>query len=295
MKNIFSYKYFHTLLIIILIGCGNITSQTLHLKKEWETDTLFKRPESIVYDSLRNRLDVSNYNKNRRNIELCNDYISILDLNGNLIELKWIEGLRAPTGLYIHADFLYIVERDGISKYSISDKEIAWKQIIPNAAFLNDLVIDEKGCIYYTDTSPKQPKESIIGMICNEKADTLIDEQIIRANGLFLHDKNLIVGNSGDRCLKSIDKESFKINNIAELDTGVIDGIKPFKSNKYLVSLNEGRLFLISPNNKVEELLDLRNQKINIADFEYIDKLKLIVIPTYNSNKVIAYKIVEIK
>ena len=288
MKKISLFFFISTILLIVSF---NIFSQNLRLEKIWETDTIFKRPESIVFDSLRNRLYISNYNRYPKKIELCNDYISILDLDGNIISLRWIKNLKAPTGLYIKSDCLYIVERDGISKYDIDSKKFIWKKIIPNAIFLNDIIVDNNESIYITDTSPKIPKNSIIRKLQNNKIDTLVDEPIMRANGLQKCDNYLIIGNNGDNYLKKINLENLEISNIAKLDTGIIDGIKVYQKNTYLVSHCEGRLFLISSDNEVIELLDLRNQKINIADFEYIHKSNLIIIPTYESNKIIAYKI----
>ena len=119
----------------------------------------------------------------------------------------------------------------------------------------------------------------------------LADKKIIRANGLQMFDNNLIIGNTGDNYLKKLNLFNQEISNIAKLDTGIIDGIKYFDhNNEYLVSLCEGKLFLISDNISIE-LLDFMSEGINIADFEYIEELNLIIIPTYESNKVIGYKI----
>jgi hypothetical protein len=83
------------------------------------------------------------------------------------------------------------------------------------------------------------------------------------------------------------------VHNVAELDTGIIDGIKPYKDDHYFVSLWEGQIFLIYPGGTVKELIDVRTSHIKTADIEFIPELNLIIIPTFDHNRVIAYRIEE--
>ncbi len=265
-------------------------SEKYHLSKVWETGKSFRTPESVVYDKTRALLYVSNYNRFPAEMDSANDCISVLDLEGNIVESEWITGLKAPCGICLHEDYLYVCERDGISKYAIPSGERAEKYPIA-AGFLNDVTVDDSGIIYFTDTSPRDQAASCVCSIKQGAIDTIASTPVIQANGIQYHEGSLLIGNSGDLTLKGIDLGDRSVHTIARLDTGIIDGIKIYDRHRYLVSHWEGSLYLVTAKGGVEEILNTRGEKINIADFEFIPDRKLIVIPTFRDNRVIAYRI----
>jgi sugar lactone lactonase YvrE len=264
-----------------------------HLVQAWETDAVFATPESAVFDAKRNQIYVSNYNTFPRDLASADDFISVLDLEGNVLHLRWITGLKAPTGITIYNDHLFVVERDGIGKYRIESGALIEKLTIPSPGFPNDIAIDEDGTVYFTDTSPRQPESSAVYAIRKGRVDTVANDPINRSNGLLYDRGSLLVGNSGDRYLKQIDLVRNQVTEIARLDTGIIDGIKLYKPNHYIVTLWEGRIYLILSNGTITELLDLRSHNIKTADIEYIPEQKLLIIPTFDHNRVIAYRLEE--
>lgn len=294
LKTRFIMKTRYILAVFILINSvySKAYGQSYELEKLWETDTVFLRPESIVYDKNHKVLYVSNFNSFPQNNDKRNDYISVIDLSGKIINQRWIEGLRAPTGITIHENQLYIVERDGISNFNIETGKLIAKYPIKIPGFLNDIAIDKMATIYFTNSS-NNPKISSVGVIKDGKVDTVANHSIHRVNGIiFDNTKNLlIVGNSGDSCLKSIDPLNKNMKCFAQLETGLIDGLRPFDNDHLIVSHWEGRLFIVSYDGDITEILDTRDTNLNLADFEYIQELKMIIIPTLRSNKIIAYKI----
>jgi sugar lactone lactonase YvrE len=269
----------------------NAESQNYRLEKALETEPVFSTPESAVFDAKRDQIYISNFNTFPRDLESADDFISVLDLEGNILKLKWITGLKAPTGITIHDDHLFVVERDGIGKYRIESGEFVEKIIIKSPGFLNDIAIDEKGVIYFTDTSPRKPEASAVYAFRNGSVDTIASDPVNRSNGLLYDRRKLLVGNSGDQYLKKIDLETNEVHNVARMDTGIIDGIKNYKNEYYIVTLWEGRIYLINSGGIVKELLDVRSSNIRTADIEFIPELNLIVIPTFDYNRVIAYRI----
>jgi sugar lactone lactonase YvrE len=268
-------------------------SQNYRLEKAWETEPIFATPESAVFDAKRNRIYVSNFNTFPRDLDAADDFISILDPDGNILRLKWITGLKAPTGIAIHAEHLFVVERDGIGKYGIESGSLIEKIMIPSPGFLNDIAIDDDGVIYFTDTSPGEPEASAVYAFREGVVDTVANDQINQSNGLLYDRNSLLVGNSGDRYLKKIDLATKELVNVAQLDTGIIDGIKRYNDEHYIVTLWEGRVFLIMPEGTVRELLDLRNSHIKTADIEFIPEHQLVIIPTFDGNRVMAYRLME--
>lgn len=285
------------LLALIVAGLSLLSlhavSQHYRLEKTWETEPVFSTPESAVFDAKRDQIYISNYNTFPRDIASADDFISILDTDGNILKLKWITGLKAPTGITIHADQLFIVERDGISIYKIASGEFVEKIKITSPGFLNDIAIDDEGVIYYTDTSPRNPGASAVYAFRGGAVETISNILINRSNGLLYDRRSLLVGNSGDQYLKKIDLETNEVHNVARLDSGIIDGIKLYKNDIYIVTLWEGRIYLIDPSGIVNEVLDVRGSNIKTADIEFIPELNLLVIPTFDHNRVITYRIKE--
>ena len=111
----------------------------------------------------------------------------------------------------------------------------------------------------------------------------------IEPNGILFDHGKLIVGVNGDNCLKAINISNKKIEEIAHLGPGIIDGVKKC-SVGYLVSHLEGNLYLIDNSGQVTEILNTQDQKISIADFEYIREKGLIIVPDLRSNRLIAYQ-----
>ena len=74
---------------------------------------------------------------------------------------------------------------------------------------------------------------------------------------------------------------------------GGIDGLIPLGNRKYLVSNWAGKIQIISPHKKPVVLSNTTNQKINAADLGYIPELKLVMIPTFFDNRVIAKQLVD--
>ena len=264
------------------------------LTKVWETEKVFLTPESIRYDPRREMLYVSNFDnryKKDAKPEEYTGYISKVNLNGEIEELKWITGLYAPCGMGIYENKLYTVERGNLVEIDIERGKILKRYPIPDSDFLNDLAIDNNGNIYMSDTRPSSNPDSRIYCFKNGKVKVWLDgDDINWANGLYYFNNNLLVGNSGDGCLKSVDIKTKKVTKIACLGAGIVDGIRIDRKGNYLVSHWEGQTYLISPEGKIVELMDTIGVN-NSADFEFIKEKNLLIIPTFVGNQVVAYRL----
>lgn len=267
------------------------------LKKVWETKKVLLTPESVLYDAKRDILYVTSfdnrYNKNAKPGQYTG-YISRVTTDGQIDIHKWVTGLHAPAGLCMVRDKLYTVERKKLVEIDVDSGKIVKRYDIPDADFPNDIAADAKGNIYISDTSPSSHIDSRIYRFRRGMVDVWVDgDEIYRANGLFVYRNKLLVGNSGDCSLKAIDIATKKIDKVATFGAGIVDGIRVDSRGNYLVSLWEGLVFLVSRAGQVTEVLDVLPQNINTADFEFIKKKKLLVIPTFTDNRVIAYELVD--
>ncbi len=268
---------------LLLMGFTNVHAQ---LVKLWEVSDVYKAPESVAYDGQRGFLYISNYTQRLKPGSWYGGHcISKANLQGELLKFDWIGNISNPTGICIFKDRLYIVERFGVVEYDLTADKVSNKVYLKTANFLNDVTVDTAGRIYVSESD-----SNVIYRIENGTVETWLDsEAISRPNGILCDNDKLIVGANSDNYLKAVTITSKEVTNIAHLGPGIIDGIKKCGQD-YLVSLFMGNLYLVTPSGQVTELLNTREEKINLADFEYIEDKELIVIPALWNNKLLGYR-----
>lgn len=260
-----------------------------NVKKAWKTTKAFMMPESTVYDSVRDVIYVSNYDGYNRSRKEGTQFISKVTMNGKIEELKWITGVFNPTGLAIFQDRLYAAEIRSLVEIDLNSGQIVNRYPAPGSVFLNDIAIDESGNIYISDSA----KHMIYRFADGQFEEWLKGDKIRNPNGLHVHENQLIVGNNGDNCLKSVNLTDKKMSTIVKFGPGIIDGVKSDKDGNFLVSHWQGKLYRVTQEGKITKLLDTTAPEINEADFEYILEKNLIIIPTFFDNRVIAYQVTE--
>ena len=162
---------------------------------------------------------------------------------------------------------------------------------MPDSTFLNDLTVDPTGTIYISNTSRVQGARDIYEFKDGSGAVFKTGDELYRTNGLLYYDQQLLAGNTGDGLLKLVHLGDGGVQTVTSLGAGVIDGIKVDNEGRYLVSHWEGQVYRISPSGDVVELLDTTDQGRNCADFEFIGDDNLLIIPTFLSNTVMAYRL----
>lgn len=216
---------------------ANAVFQHGSMTKSWELLRKFNFPESVVYDKKRKVLYVSNYSLPG------SGFISKISLDGKIEELEWVRGLNRPAGLCIFKDRLYTVDRANLVEIDIESGQIANKYQVPGAVFLNDISFDSKGNAYITDS-----RANAIYKFSKGKFETWLQEgEINDPNGLLVDKNKLIVGNSGDGCLKAIGLSDKKISTVVCLGRGsIMDGIRPDGKGNYIISDYNGRVFFVT-------------------------------------------------
>lgn len=266
------------------------------LTKAWETEKVFLTPESVLFDPKRDVLYVTNFdntaNLREKDPTKYTGYISKVSLEGDVIEQKWITGLHAPTGMTIYNDKLYTTERRNLTEIDIQSGKILNQFPIPNPDFPNDLTVSEDGDFYITDTSPSDNFASRIYRYKDGAFDIWQQGiEVFRPNGAHIHENKLYFGgNPGDGNFKCIDLKTGRMQKIASLGAGVIDGIRPDGEGNFFVSHWEGLLYHVTSDGNVIELMNATGQ-FNTADFEYIPEKQLFIFPTFVDNRLIAFRL----
>jgi len=230
---------------------------------------------------------VTNFDQFTRTTSGREQYISKLSPAGEILDLQYIDSLDNPLGMCIHNDKLYVAEKGGFSIADLKTAKVIDRVSIPEAMFPNDIEVDEKGRVYVSDS-----RKNVVWRIINSEVEIWLEgKDILDPNTIKIIDERLYVGNSGDQRLKAFDLETRDMEVIADFVPGFIDGIRQLPYSELLVSLWDGKLYLVSAEGEVNKLLDLKNEGTYIADFEYIHETGILYIPGFFTNKVIAYKI----
>jgi hypothetical protein len=260
-----------------------LTTAAQKLEKLWETDTLFKVPESVLFEEEEKVLYVSNID-GASGAKDGKGFISKLSTDGKIIKLRWADGLHAPKGMAVFGANIYVTDVDAIVTIERKSGKITSTLPIPGAKFLNDITVDPSGNIYASDS-----ETGIIHKIVGSEISPFISG-LKRPNGVLWYLGKLIYVDAG--VFFSRDKDG----NTLELAKGMepsTDGIEAVDADHYLISSWIGAIYFVGTNGTITELLNTKAQKINTADIGYNPSARIVYVPTFNSNRVVAYKLIS--
>jgi len=280
MKKYFLLTAIIFLMMLVMLCCGK--SSGFKVTQEWTTDAVLDVPESIKYNAMKNEIYVSNINgkpleKNGKG------YIAKLALDGKIVEKKWITGFNAPKGMGIVDDTLYVTDIDRVHVIDINKGKIVKTFNAPKAEFLNDIDIDASGTVYISDMSTAD-----IYVLKDNTLSVWLKLGYQSPNGLYVSNGRLLVGTSSG--IVAVNTRTKEVTPLEPHDRS-IDGLKPLGKNSYIVSDWDGKVEIIGKNPQV--LVDKSDEKVNAADFEFISGMKLLLVPTFFDNRVVAYLLKE--
>ena len=269
-------------IITLLFGLVALYAQAQERKLEllWQTDSIVAIPESVLYDAKGNILYVSLIDGNPW-IADGKGGIGKLSTDGKLYDSIWITGLNAPKGMGLYGTRLYVADMGELVVIDISKGKVEKKIVIEGAQGLNDVTVNAKGIVFVSDS-----RNSKIFRVENDLA-TLYLDSMRGVNGLKAINDDLIIA-SGKSFIKADSKKN--ITKIAELPQGG-DGIEPVGDGSYIVTAWAGYIFYVSPDGRVDTLLETHQDKKNTADIGYDPAKRIIYVPTFNAKTVAAYQL----
>ncbi len=256
-------------------------AQEHSLVKLWETDTLLKVPESVLFDAKSKILYIANIDGQPAEKD-GKGSIGKVDLSGKIIAVEWVSGLNAPKGMGKYKNTLYVSDLTEVVAIDIKTGKIIQKIPVEGSVFLNDITIDKKGVVYVSDSRGKK-----IYRIENGQA-SLFMENLKGPNGLLMHKDDFYVLDQGAMYKIGADKSLTMITDGME---GGTDGIENVKGKDYIVSCWGGVIYYVDEKGNKQKLLDTREQKINSADIGFDPKTKTVYVPTFWKNSVVAYQV----
>lgn len=286
-------KYFSLLMLLMmtLVACqSSKTTETevqdtapVTLTLKWETDTLLTTCESVIYDKDNDVLYVSNI-EGDPSAKDGRGSISKVGLDGNIVDPQWVSGLNAPKGLGIFNGKLYTADVDEIVEIDIAIGQITNKYAVEGAKFLNDVTVDASGRIFVSDSQANNV------VLLENGTVTKWLEGVLGPNGLLA---------DGDKFLMALWEA--KTLNLVDLNTKAVtvktdsidnpDGIEAVGDGGYLVSSWNGMVHYVNSDWEKTLVLDTRSDSISAADIEYIQERKLLLVPAFFKNTVMAYEL----
>jgi sugar lactone lactonase YvrE len=274
------------MLFSIMAICQTDVFQSEKLKKLWETTGL-DVPESVMPVSDQNKIYVSNVGGTDPAAKDNNGFISILDLNGKIINLKWVVGLNSPKGMGIWENNLFVTDLDRIAQIDLQTGKIIKFYPIEGSTFLNDIAVTADGKLYITDSQTKK-----VYLFENGKASEFVNsDSWAYPNGIIMFNNKILVG-VGDRLI--VINPATKVIEDLLLNTGGIDGLANVDKDIFIFSDWSGKIYKMQIGKEKELLLNTsKADKMQTADFGYQSDKKIIYVPTFFGNSIACYKLSE--
>ncbi|ARK13765.2 SMP-30/gluconolactonase/LRE family protein [Fibrella sp. ES10-3-2-2] len=258
------------------------------LVKVWETDTTLRVPESVLYDRATDIVYVANID-GKADVLDGTGFISQMTVDGKITNLRWATGLNAPKGMGLYRGKLYVTDVYRLVEINTStgQAEKTYDAIDPKNSFLNDVTVAKDGTVYVTDNR----FDKLYRLKDGNWEVLMSGEQLNKPNGV-LADGNgsLLLGSTKIGALRRLDLATKKMTTLAD-GMANTDGIVSDGKGGFFVSDWSGQIFHVDKNGVKQSLLDTRASKINSADIEYIKSRKLLLVPTFSTNTVVAYKV----
>ena len=274
-------KKIMTSLAFVCFSLVNINAQKATVQKLWATDTILKVPESVLVDDKENCLWVSNID-GAANGKDGKGSISKLSKTGTPINLDWITGLNAPKGMAKYKQELYVADLTELVVIDIKKGIIKNKIKVEGSVFLNDVTVNKNGAVFVSDSRTGKLHRYENNMV------TIEVENLQGPNGLLSIDDQLLILDRGSLLSVTPGGTISKIMDGMDPST---DGIEKVAPNQYIVSCWNGIVYFVAAGTQKITLFDTRSEKINSADIGYDAKNKIIYVPTFLKNSVVAYQL----
>jgi DNA-binding beta-propeller fold protein YncE len=267
--------------MLLLFSVCTTVAQKLTLA--WQTDTVFRVPESVLIDPTRNVCYVSNIDGAPGEKD-GKGFISKISPEGKILNLEWVTGLDAPKGMGVLGPHLYVADIFQVVVIDIASGKIVRRIEVPDSKFLNDITVGKGNVVYVSDSGTGK-----IHVIQGDKASLYFESPLLqRVNGLLAMPEGIYVADAGNGvlyCLKG-GKDLVKVSDVASTGN---DGIVPVGKQEFIVSCWPGEVYFVDTQGKSHSMLDTREEKWNCADVDYDPIRKWLYVPTFFGNRIMTY------
>jgi|JI10StandDraft_1071094.scaffolds.fasta_scaffold18756_10 hypothetical protein len=260
-------------------------------------DVGFATPESVLYLPDQDLYLVSNINGAPTAVD-DNGFISKLDADGKVIDLKWIDGakdtikLDAPKGMAVLGGKLYVADVTSVRVFDLATGAATSSIDIPGTTFLND-VAAATDKIYVTDsglTAELKPSgtDAVYAIDGAGKATAIATGADLKGpNGVTVVGGLVWIAPFGsNEVYKVVDGKKVEP---AALPTGGLDGLEALADGRIVVSSWEGKaIYIGAPAGPFTKLADGVEAP---ADLGVDRKRNRVMVPMFMANAVRFYPI----
>lgn len=292
MKTIFKYPALALTASAALFSCGPqkteetvteievIEPKTPTMTMLWETPDSLMTNESVLYDETSGKIYVANIEGQDPSEKDGKGSIAIISKEGKIVDPTWISGLNAPKGMAITNGKLYVTDIDELVEIDIANSKVSKKYKVEGAQFLNDAAA-HNGTVYFTDMKAGKVHSFVDGKI------ETVSEGNESINGLAVGSDGTIYGLDASGLKKwGADGSATVLNSTV---TGG-DGLVILGDGNYIASRWQGEIYFANDSTQTL-MLDTKSAESNTADIGYNPAEKIIYVPTFFKNKVVAYKL----
>lgn len=195
-----------------------------------------------------------------------------------------MSGLNAPKGIACSKTKLYVSDIDRVVEVDLETGRIEKSYRNSKSKSLNDITVASDGRVYISDSGG-----NCIFYVGKDSLEVFLESnQLENMNGILANGKLLYLGSKGS--FISVDQTTKAIT-ILEEKVGYLDGILLVGQNTFVTSDYSGKVQLIVPGKGIETLINTTEIKVNAADVGFIPSQNILLVPTFNNNKVVAYKL----
>lgn len=205
----------------------------------------FSTPESVLHDQDADVYLVSNINGAPLDKD-GNGFVSRLSPDGDVLELKWIDGeaadvtLHAPKGMAIKDGMLYVADIDCIRTFDASTGAPVGEVCLEQASFLNDVAPHPETGVIFTDTgldasfSPTG-SDAVYHLTEGDYATIAADAGLGAPNGVDVSDGSVTVVTFMSGEVFRLDGEGARTDLLA-VEGAQFDGVEVLSDGSLLVS-----------------------------------------------------------
>lgn len=255
-------------------------------------------PESVLFSNDHDAIFVSNVASGNPVETKTLGNISKYTRDGKLIASPWVKGLKAPKGMAIIGNELYVSDVDRVVKIDIRKAKIIQSIKVSGSKFLNDVTADKEGNIYVSDMLTDTIH------IWNKKGVSVWKKtpDLRSPNGLYTDgSEHILMTSWGNPIAKDFSTanpgalSALSLKNPAEsfLEeksfSGNLDGISADgQGNLWISDWMNGDIYKVQKNGSAQKVMNLKQGS---ADLSYSKELNLLLVPQMNESKVMAFKV----
>jgi sugar lactone lactonase YvrE len=274
-------KIFPAIVFVLTVVISQHAAAQHQLVKLWQTDSVLKVPESVLFNPEGKFLYVSNIDGDPWGKD-GKGSVGKVGLDGKIIKVDWVSGLNAPKGLGLYKGLLYAADIDNVVVIDEKKEAIVNRIPVTGATGLNDITVDANGTVYVSDS-----RQGKVHVIQNGKA-SLYSDELPGANGVLAVGKDVYVLASGTLYKISPDKKKTRVAGGMEEAT---DGLEQAAPDEFLVSVWNGIVYYVKADGSVQKMLDTRGQNSNTADIGFDPVTRTVYVPTFFRNSIAAYQL----